>query len=167
MGPQFWLWLTTAIMLIGGLAILGLGKRRTPAEELQTTMHGIVPIIAACSYFAMATGQGATVLPTVDAHTGLVVGRVFYFARYIDWAFTTPLLLISLVLTAMHAGQKRAGVIVGVVLADLLMIVTAFFFGASRDRRLEMDLVPDLVRRLPRRLLRDLGVGDAGQSGRA
>ncbi len=131
MDPQFWLWLTTAIMLIGGLAILGLGKRRTPAEELQTTMHGIVPIIAACSYFAMATGQGATVLPTVDAHTGLVVGRVFYFARYIDWAFTTPLLLISLVLTAMHAGQKRAGVIVGVVLADLLMIITAFFFGAS------------------------------------
>ena len=131
MGSQFWLWLTTAIMLCGGLAIFAIGKRRTPSEELQTVLHGIVPIIAACSYFAMASGQGALVLPTVDAHTGLVVGRVFYFARYVDWAFTTPLLLISLVMTAMHAGPKRAGIIVGVVLADIMMIATAFFFGAS------------------------------------
>lgn len=131
MGPQFLLWLTTAIMLIGGLAILALGKRRTAAEELQTALHGIVPLIAACAYFAMASGQGALVLPAVDRHTGLVVGRVFYYARYIDWAFTTPLLLISLVMTAMHTGPKRAGIITGVVLADLLMIATALFFGAS------------------------------------
>lgn len=131
MGSQFWLWLTTAIMLCGGLAIFAIGKRRTASEELQTVLHGTVPIIAACSYFAMASGQGDIVLPALDAHTGLMVGRVFYFARYIDWAFTTPLLLLSLVMTAMHAGPKRAGIIGGVVLADLLMIATAFFFGAS------------------------------------
>lgn len=113
-------------MPIGRLAILGLGKRRAPPKKLQTTLHGIVPIIAASSYFAMAIGQGAIVLPTVDAHAGLVVGRVFYFARYFDWAFTTPRLLVSLVLSAMHGGQKRAGVI----LSDVLMIATAFF-GAS------------------------------------
>ena len=34
-------------------------------------------------------------------------------------------------MTAMHAGPKRAGIISGVALADALMIVTAFFFGAS------------------------------------
>ena len=133
MSSQGWLWLTTAIMLLGGLGILFTGKRRTQAEELQTVLHGIVPIIAACSYFAMAVGQGAIILPihpsAVAASTD--PGRIFYFARYIDWFFTTPLLLVSLAFNAMHAGPKRSGAIVGIVLADVIMIVTALFFGAS------------------------------------
>ena len=51
------LWVTTIIMLAGGLLILATGKRRTKGEGLHTVMHGIVPIIAACSDLAMATGQ--------------------------------------------------------------------------------------------------------------
>ncbi len=130
MDAKFWLWLTTVVMLIGGLAILAIGKRRTPNEELQTALHGIVPIIAACSYFAMAIGQGAIVLP-VSGAGGATATRIFYYARYVDWTFTTPLLLVTLATTAMHAGPKRPGIIVGVILADLIMIATAFFFGAS------------------------------------
>ncbi len=121
------LWVATVIMLVGGLAILFTGKRRTPTEELHTVLHGIVPIIAACSYFAMAIGQGAVPLPT-DAAGGV---RIFYFARYIDWSFTTPLLLITLTMTAMRTETKRFGAFAGIVLADLMMIVTAFCFGAS------------------------------------
>ncbi len=123
------LWLTTFIMAGGGLLILLTGKRRTAAEELHTVLHGIVPLIAACSYFAMATGQGAVILGADAAAPG--TGRIFYFARYIDWTFTTPLLLVTLSMTAMHSGQKRAGPIAGAVLADVMMILTAFFFGAS------------------------------------
>jgi len=127
------LWVTTIIMLAGGLLILATGKRRTQGEGLHTVLHGIVPIIAACSYLAMATGQGLVTLPTVQA---VLAGqptptRVFYFARYIDWTFTTPLLLVSLGMTAMRHGPKRHGAIVGAVLADVMMIVTAFAFGAS------------------------------------
>ncbi len=126
MNPQTWLWIGTFGMILGGLAILAIGKRRTPAEEMHTVIHGIVPIIAACSYFAMAVGQGSVTIPD-----GAATGRVFYFARYIDWTFTTPLLLVTLSMTAMHAGEKRHGAILGVLLADVLMIVTAFAFGAS------------------------------------
>lgn len=125
------LWLTTFIMTGGGLVILLTGKRRTPSEELHTVLHGIVPLIAACSYFAMATGQGAITLGADAAAVGTGAGRTFYFARYIDWTFTTPLLLITLSMTAMHAGDKRSGAIAGAVLADVMMILTAFFFGAS------------------------------------
>ncbi len=125
------LWLTTFIMTAGGLLILATGKRRTPAEELHTVLHGIVPIIAACSYFAMANGQGAVILGADAAAAGTGTGRIFYFARYIDWTFTTPLLLVTLSMTAMHSGHKRAGAIAGAVLADIMMILTAFFFGAS------------------------------------
>ncbi len=125
------LWLTTFIMTAGGLLILFTGKRRTAAEELHTVLHGIVPLIAACSYFAMANGQGAVILGADAAAAGTGAGRIFYFARYIDWTFTTPLLLVTLSMNAMHAGEKRAGAIAGVVLADVMMILTALFFGMS------------------------------------
>ncbi len=127
------LWVTTIIMLAGGLLILAIGKRRTHSEGLHTVLHGVVPIIAACSYLAMATGQGLVTLPT-DVAVALgqaAPTRVFYFARYIDWTFTTPLLLLSLGLTAMRHGPKRHGAIVGSVLADVMMIITAFIFAAS------------------------------------
>ncbi len=120
------LWITTIVMAVGGLLILLIGKRRTPTEELQTVVHGIVPLIAACSYLAMATGQGLVPLPNNAGGT-----RIFYYARYVDWTFTTPLLLLSLMVTAMHGSQKRAGAITGVLLADVMMIVTAFIFAAS------------------------------------
>ena len=126
------LWITTIIMTGGGLAILALGKHRTPGEGLLTGLHGIVPLIAACSYFAMASGQGAVALPTdATVAVGGNVGRIFYYARYVDWTFTTPLLLISLGLTAMHTGPKLTWLFAGAVLADLMMIITAFAFGAS------------------------------------
>ena len=127
------LWVTTIIMLAGGLLILATGKRRTKAEGLQTVLHGVVPIIAACAYLAMATGQGLVTLPT-DAAVAAGQAqptRIFYYARYIDWTFTTPLLLVALGMTAMHAGPKKPGALLGAVLADVLMIVTAFIFGAS------------------------------------
>ncbi len=128
------LWITTFVMLIGGLAILAKGKRRTSAETMQTVLHGTIPLIAACAYFAMATGQGLVLLPTdstVASGTGVGTGRIFYYARYIDWTFTTPLLLLSLGLLATHAGPKRGGLLAGAVIADVIMIVTAFVFGAS------------------------------------
>lgn len=127
------LWVTTLIMLAGGLFILATGKRRTQAEGLHTVLHGIVPLIAACSYLAMATGQGLVTLPTVAAVAAgqTTPTRLFYFARYIDWTFTTPLLLLSLGLTAMRHGPKRHSAIVGAVLADVMMIITAFVFGSS------------------------------------
>ena len=136
MSANIILWITTFIMLIGGLAILAKGKRRTSAETMQTILHGTVPLIAACAYFAMATGQGLVLLPTdstvaAGAGAGPGAARIFYFARYIDWTFTTPLLLLSLGLVATHAGPKRGGLLAGAAIADLIMIITAFVFGAS------------------------------------
>lgn len=81
MTTQFWLWFGTVAMLAGGVALLALGKRRTADEESHTVIHGIVPVIAACSYFAMAVGQGSIVLP-IEGAAGAT--REFFFARYID-----------------------------------------------------------------------------------
>lgn len=129
MTPQFWLWLGFAGMAAGAAVILFLGKRRTPAEEADAIIHGIVPIIAACSYFAMATGQGSIALPAGPEAAD--AARQFYFARYLDWTFTTPLLLVGLARTAMHSGMRRPAVVWGLVGSDLIMIVTALAFGLS------------------------------------
>lgn len=136
MTPQFWLWLDTIGMALGAAAILFVGKRRTVAEESHTIYHGIVPIIAAVSYLAMAAGQGAVPIATAllgdpAQGTDLVLTRTFYFARYIDWAFTTPLLLLPLALLAVHSRLRNLGLVAGLLLADLLMVVTALFFGLS------------------------------------
>ena len=126
MTAQFWLYLDAVLMLAGGVLVLVVGKGRTDKEHAHTMYHGIVPMIAACAYFAMAVGQGSVVI-----HTGEPPGRLFYFARYVDWSFTTPLLLLPLCYTAVHSRLRRGDLIAGVLLADLLMIVTAFVFGAS------------------------------------
>ena len=128
MTTQFWFWTTTLAMLAGGLAILFIGKRRTPSEETHTVLHGIVPIIAACSYFAMAVGQGSVTLP-IEGVPGAT--REFFFARYVDWTFTTPLLLLALSMTSQHSGIRRPGAVGGLLLADVMMIATALFFGLS------------------------------------
>ena len=128
MTDQFWLWLGFALMALGAAAILVKGGRKTPEEEMQTILHGTVPIIAACSYFAMAVGQGSIPLHST---VGGGMDYNFYFARYIDWTFTTPLLLASLAMTAMHGKMIRPGLLVGVLIADVLMILTAMFFGLS------------------------------------
>lgn len=127
MDSQFWLWLDTLAMLAGGAVILAAGKQRTGHEQAHTIYHGIVPIIAACSYLAMAVGQGTVLL----GHTASDGGRLFYFARYLDWTFTTPLLLLALTYTAMESKLRRGGLIAGLLLADIMMILTSLFFGAS------------------------------------
>jgi bacteriorhodopsin len=127
MNSEMILWITAVVMLLGGLAILALGKRRTEVEFLQTVVHGTVPIIAACLYFAMATGQGRVDMP--DA--GSTGSHIFYWGRYVDWSFTTPLLLLSLGVTAMHSGRKQVALLAGAAIADVMMILTAFAFSAS------------------------------------
>ncbi len=126
MTTGFWLYLSAVLMLIGGTTVLAIGKSRTDKEQTHTMYHGIVPIIAACAYFAMAVGQGSLTLRTADP-----AGRLFYFARYVDWSFTTPLLLLPLAYTAVHSRPRRGDLVAGMLIADVMMIVTAFAFAAS------------------------------------
>ncbi len=134
MDVQTWLWIGVLGMALGAAAILFTGKQRTKSEQAHTIISGVVPIIAAVSYFAMAKGQGDVLIPlTGSQNPNDGSGKDIYFARYIDWLFTTPLLLTGLSLTAMHGVRKRWGVILGLIGSDVLMILTALFFGLTAD----------------------------------
>ena len=125
----FWLWVGTLGMLGGSTLLFVVGGTRTQDEEGHTIAHGIVPLFAALSYLAMAMHQGSITLP-FSVGTG---DREFLFARYIDWSVTTPTLLLSLAMTALHGAHRRAGLVSGLLASDLVMILAGLFFGMSVD----------------------------------
>ena len=113
------LWIGTALMTIG-LLVFVYWTYTTPEENRNFYYAtSLVPLIAASAYFAMATGHGSI----------NVGGHIFFFARYIDWVFTTPLLLLDLALLALPSTRGKLGLI-GVLLgADVYMIVTGLIAG--------------------------------------
>jgi bacteriorhodopsin len=72
------------------------------------------PVWSGLVYLAMAFGLGQTE----------IAGQTTYWARYVDWIITTPLLLLALAFTANHFKKKRNGVLIATVIAaDVIMIV--------------------------------------------
>ncbi|WP_375270402.1 bacteriorhodopsin [Sphingomonas sp.] len=105
------------IMSLASLAIYATGSKATPSQH-HTLLHAAVPFIAATAYLAMAFGIGTLV--KLD-------GSATYVARYIDWTFTTPILLASLVLLAFHERGKTGevgGYLTAIIVLDVLMIET-------------------------------------------
>ena len=87
----------------------------------------------------MATGDGISYnkITKVESHkhvpdTEQVIYRQVYWARYVDWSVTTPLLLLDL---ALFAGLNGASILVAVV-ADVIMILTGLFaaFGDEQQK---------------------------------
>jgi bacteriorhodopsin len=83
-----------------------------------------VNLIAACSYFAMATGQ-------LDVRVNHAF--VIELPRYFDWQVTTPLLVLSLAMVALPSVQhfararERTALIGGLIGAQAMLILTGIF----------------------------------------
>ena len=130
MTVQLWLWIGTIGMSIGLVALFfPMQKNKSLSEQGDSIAHFLVPMIAMTLYLLMALGHGSAVLPS---------GRVFYYARYIDWSITTPLLLMSLVSGAVQGHRhKRGALIAGLVVSDVYMIVTGLVAGWTDDPTLK------------------------------
>jgi bacteriorhodopsin len=112
---SIWLWLGTAGMTLGTLYFVARGWGVDDPEQQRFYIVTIfITAIASAAYFAMATGFGLTQVT--------VQGQVLdiYWARYADWLFTTPLLLLDLALLA-RANRNTIYTLVGL---DVLMIGT-------------------------------------------
>ena len=118
-----WLWFGFFAMAAGAVVIFAMGiGRRTKEEENHFFLHFFVVLMATASYFAMATGDGRFVLDD---------GRDVFYARYLDWMVTTPMLLTGLVLTALHLPFRRWAILLGLVFTDMYMIATGLFADLS------------------------------------
>ena len=119
------LWIGTIGMTLGTLYFLAQGwsVRDTEQEEFYIITI-FVPAIAAAAYFSMATGFGLIEVPVQGLGT-----LDIYWARYADWLFTTPLLLLDLALLA-GADRNTIATLVGL---DVFMIVTGLVGALARE----------------------------------
>ena len=110
-----WLWVGTVGMLLGMLYFIARGwnvENRRLQEFYIVTIF--ITAIAFVNYLAMALGFGLTTITIGGEQLSI------YWARYTDWFFTTPLLLIDLGLLA-GANRNELASLVGL---DMLMIAT-------------------------------------------
>jgi len=134
------LWVVFAIMFLSTLAFIGMAMRVPVQKRLYHVLTAFITTFATISYFAMATGDGNSyahiVIKETHKHVPDTIQHVFrqvFWARYVDWALTTPLLLMDL---AFLAGMNGADILVTVV-ADLIMVLLGLFaaFGATDGQK--------------------------------
>ncbi|TQQ81338.1 rhodopsin [Halonotius terrestris] len=122
---QIWLWIGTIGMALGLLYFLGRGWGVKDKKLRQFYAINIfVTTIAFSMYFAMATGFGLTEVELLD---GTVLD--IYWARYTDWLFTTPLLLLDLALLA-NADRETIYTLIGL---DVFMIATGLIGAFAQE----------------------------------
>jgi bacteriorhodopsin len=112
---SIWLWIGTAGMLLGMLYFIvrGWGEEDRKRQEFYIVTI-FITAIAFVNYLAMALGFGLTTVTVGGEELPI------YWARYTDWLFTTPLLLVDLALLARASRNQLSG-LVGL---DVLMIAT-------------------------------------------
>ncbi|PGH28041.1 hypothetical protein AJ80_00296 [Polytolypa hystricis UAMH7299] len=122
------LWVVAILMLVSSLIFYILAARVPVQKRLFHVLASLITTISFLAYFAMATGDGIGFnhIHIVEKHhkvpdTHTTILREVYWARFINWALTTPLILINLTLLA---GLNGASLLIAVV-ADLIM----FFSG--------------------------------------
>ncbi|KAL9124999.1 MAG: hypothetical protein Q9217_005734 [Psora testacea] len=124
------LWVVFVIMLLSSIAFYGMAFRVPVQKRMFHILTAFITTFAMISYFAMAVNDGVGYNKITIKHTQKhfpdtfqTIYREVYWARYVDWSLTTPLLLLDLCLLA---GLPGANILVAVV-ADVIMILTGLF----------------------------------------
>jgi bacteriorhodopsin len=120
-----WIWLAlgTFFMGIGTLYFMVRGYGvDDPEAKTFYAITTLVPAIAFTMYLSMLLGYGLTIVPFGGEE------HPIYWARYADWLFTTPLLLLDLALLV----DADRGTILALVGADGLMIGTGLIGALTK-----------------------------------
>lgn len=119
-------WAVFAVMALTSLCFLAFTLRSTKTistlgarDHLHHYCTWIIVTTAAIAYYAMAADSG---YKYVKVHKGNYA-RTIYYARYIDWSITTPLLLLDLILLGHLTIHHTARVI----FCDVAMILCGLF----------------------------------------
>jgi len=124
------LWVVFVLMLLSTIAFAVMAYRTPVQKRLFHILAAFITTFATISYYSMACGDGASMITTIikETHkhvptTHTIYIREVFWARYVDWALTTPLLLLDL---SLLAGLSGANILVAIV-ADLVMVLTGLF----------------------------------------
>lgn len=132
------LWVVFVLMFLSTLLLAFQTWRLPTQKRLFHILTTFITAIATLSYFAQATGAGTTFAHhLVKSHhkhdipdTLQHVFRQVFWARYVDWALTTPLILLDL---ALLAGIDGFNILV-TLFADLVMVFTGWFFALAQTK---------------------------------
>jgi len=134
------LWVVFVVMFLSSIALIAMAFRVPVQKRLFHVITALITTFATISYFAMATGDGHSLVHTViketHNHVPTTIQHIYrqvFWARYVDWALTTPLLLLDL---SFLAGLNGANILVAVV-ADLIMVFLGLFaaFGVTNGQK--------------------------------
>jgi bacteriorhodopsin len=114
-------WLYVASMAIGAFYFAWLSSKPCGVPQYEYLVAIFIPIWSGLAYMAMALDQGKLE----------VTGQVTYYARYIDWVITTPLLLLALSWTAMQFIPKNQTLIARLMATDVIMILAGLIADLS------------------------------------
>jgi bacteriorhodopsin len=130
------LWAVCILMLLSMIVFVGLSWTTPISKRIYHVITTLIVTFASLSYFAMATGHGISYHRTTvtDSHrhvpdTTHDVYRQVFWARYVDWSLTTPLLLLDL---AMLAGLSGGHILLAIV-ADVIMVLTGLFAAYGNE----------------------------------
>lgn len=112
------LWITTIIMIVAAIIFAAMTRNAPPRARHFYYASTFIVLWAATLYFSQASGYG---------YVTQAGGHAFFYARYIDWLVTTPLLLLALALLALPRGTPgRTALTATLIGADVYMILTGF-----------------------------------------
>ena len=127
-------------MVLASIFFAFLSWRIPVSRRLFHILTTIITLTAALSYFAMATDHGTSYhCSTVTRHhkdapnTHYELCRELFWARYVEAAITTPLILLDLCLLA---GLDGAHTLMAVT-ADLIMVLSSLFAALGRDKTIQ------------------------------
>ncbi len=117
------LWFYVLVMAVGGASFFYFNRKNNKIPKIEFLIAMVIVVWSGAMYALMAVGQGQIEFKE----------RVVFFARYLDWIVTTPLLLVSLAFTGMHYMKKDITLVLTLVVADILMIVSGFIADVSLE----------------------------------
>lgn len=112
-----------AVMGFVALTVIGLSFLKPRTDRIFFYITAAINMTACIAYFTMGSNLGWAPIPVEFQRTNPVVAgtvRQVYYARYVDWVVTTPLLLMDLLLTAALPWPT----IIWVIFLDWIMIIT-------------------------------------------
>ncbi|BFZ56905.1 hypothetical protein PYCC9005_003955 [Savitreella phatthalungensis] len=115
-----WYWAVFAVMAFSMLVFSGMTLRIPRGERIFHYITILIVAVASIAYYTMASNLGSAAVAIEFANYSSDPYRQVFYARYIDWFVTTPLLLLDLLLLA---GLEWSQIIF-VVVMDEIMVVT-------------------------------------------
>ncbi|KAI1209330.1 bacteriorhodopsin [Annulohypoxylon truncatum] len=128
-----WYYTVCSVMGLATLIFMGLSFRRAQGDRIFYYITAGITAVACIAYFSMGSNLGQVPILAEFIRPGSRLvrpagSREIFYARYIDWAITTPLLLLDLLLTA----GVPTPTILATLLADEIMIVTGLIGALTR-----------------------------------